>query len=92
MLCIPLIQPPGSAPGHKLQKSSKESGIFQTPGAINFVLFYKKAESKGGQCTMLPPLNTLLLATPKRARITYSSLSRDRRINMQLNTVKKMPS
>ena len=29
-----------SAPGHKLQKSSKESGIFQSLGTINFVLFY----------------------------------------------------
>ena len=32
--------PPGSAPGHKLQKPSKESGIFQSLGTINFVLFY----------------------------------------------------
>ena len=31
---------PGSAPGHKLQKPSKESGIFQPLGTINFVLFY----------------------------------------------------
>ena len=28
--CIPLILSPGSAPGHKLQKSSKECGIFQS--------------------------------------------------------------
>ena len=28
MLCLPLILPPGSAPGHKLQKPSKEFGIF----------------------------------------------------------------
>ena len=31
---------PGSAPGLKLQKLSKESGIFQSFGAISFVLFY----------------------------------------------------
>ena len=31
---------PESVPGHKLQKSSKESGIFQSLGTINFVLFY----------------------------------------------------
>ena len=31
--------PPGSAPGHKLQKPSKESGIFQSLGTINFVLY-----------------------------------------------------
>ena len=30
----------GFAPGHKLQKPSKESGIFQSLGTINFVLFY----------------------------------------------------
>ena len=36
----PLILPPRSAPGHKLQKPSKESGIFQSLGTINFVLFY----------------------------------------------------
>ena len=28
-----------SAPGHKLQKPSKESDIFQSFGTINFVLF-----------------------------------------------------
>ena len=32
--------PHGSAPGHKLQKPSKESSIFQSLGTINFVLFY----------------------------------------------------
>ena len=32
--------PSGSAPGHKLQKSSKESGIFQSLGTINFVILY----------------------------------------------------
>ena len=31
---------PRSAPGHKLQQPSKESGIFQSLGTINFVLFY----------------------------------------------------
>ena len=32
--CIPLILPPRSAPGHKLQKPSKESGIFQSLDTI----------------------------------------------------------
>ena len=35
----------------------KESGIFQSLGTINFVLFYKRAESKrgvGGHGTTLP--------------------------------------
>ena len=31
--------PAVSAPGHKLQKPSNESGIFQPSGTINFVLF-----------------------------------------------------
>ena len=29
-----------NAPGHTLQKTSKESGIFQSLGTISFVLFY----------------------------------------------------
>ena len=28
--CIPFILPPGSAPDHKLEKPSNESGIFQS--------------------------------------------------------------
>ena len=36
----PSSYPPGSAPRYKLQKLSKESGIFQSLGTINFVLFY----------------------------------------------------
>ena len=35
-----LCYPHGSAPGHMLQKLLKESGIFQSLGTINFVLFY----------------------------------------------------
>ena len=35
-----ILPPPRSAPDHKLQKSSKEFGIFQSLGTINFVLFY----------------------------------------------------
>ena len=37
---IPLNYPLASAPGHKLQKPSKESGIFQSLINFNFVLFY----------------------------------------------------
>ena len=37
-----------SAPGHKLQKPSKESGIFQSLGTINFVLFTKRQNQRGG--------------------------------------------
>ena len=33
--------PPGSTPGYKLQKTLKESGIFQSLGTINFLLFYR---------------------------------------------------
>ena len=31
---------PGSVPGRKLQKPSKESGIFQSLVTISFVIFY----------------------------------------------------
>ena len=54
--------PPVSVPGHKLQKPSKECGIFQSLGIINFALITKKAESKGGHDPMAPSLNTLLAA------------------------------
>ena len=45
---------PRSAPGHKQQKPSKESGIFLSFGTI-FVLFYEKSESKGGTVAQCPP-------------------------------------
>ena len=35
-----LILPPESASGHQLQKPLKKSGVFQSLGTINFVLFY----------------------------------------------------
>ena len=53
------------------------------------LFFFTKKQSQKGAMAQWPPLNTLLLTTPKRARIAHRSLSRDRRINMQLNTVKK---
>ena len=31
---------PYPTPGHKLQKPPKKSGIFQSLGSINFVIFY----------------------------------------------------
>ena len=50
--CMPLIL----APGHKLQKPSKVSGLFQSLGTINFVFFLLKGGVKrgGGQGTMPP--------------------------------------
>ena len=36
----PLSYPSGFAPGHKLQKPPKESGIFWSLGTISIVLFY----------------------------------------------------
>ena len=54
--------PPGSAPGHKLQKPSKESGIFQSLGTINFVLFSKKRSQKGGAWPNAPYLLNSLVA------------------------------
>ena len=46
---------PGSVPGRKLQKPSKESGILQSLGTVNFVLFYKKAQSKREDYGPMPP-------------------------------------
>ena len=42
----PHLTPLRSAPGHKLQKPSKESGIFQSHGTINFVNFSLKDKVK----------------------------------------------
>ena len=57
-LILPL---PTSAPGHKLQKPSKESGIFQSHGTINFVNFLleDKVKRRGpgrGENGTTPPL------------------------------------
>ena len=61
--------PPRSTPGHKLQKPSKESGIFQSLDTINFVNFLLKDKVKrkglgggGGRGWHNAPLNTLLTA------------------------------
>ena len=40
--------PPVSAPGHKLQKPSKESGIFQSLGTLVLFVFTKRQRQKGG--------------------------------------------
>ena len=55
---ISLILPSESAHGHKLQKPSRECGIFQSLGTINFVLFYQKTESKRGSHGPMPPAPT----------------------------------
>ena len=50
--CMPLIL----VPGHKLQKPSKESDLFQSLGTINFFFLLKGGVKRGeGQGTM-PPL------------------------------------
>ena len=52
----------GLATGHKLQKPSKESGMFQSLGTISFVLFLLKGRVKKGEGWHNgPPLNTLLV-------------------------------
>ena len=45
-----LVLPPGSAPGHQLQKPSKDSGIFQSLGTISFffILFKGRVKREGG--------------------------------------------
>ena len=56
--------PSGFAPGHKLQKPSKKSGIVQSLGTISIISVYWKAELKrrGGAWRSGSPLNTLLRA------------------------------
>ena len=49
----PSSHPPKSVPRHKLQKPSKESGIFQSLDIINF--FFTKRKSQRGHGTMPPP-------------------------------------
>ena len=48
MHTYPASYPPGSAPGHKQQKPSKESGMFQCLGTVNFVLLLLKGTVKWG--------------------------------------------
>ena len=45
---ITLILPRGFAPGHKLQKLSKESGVIQSLGTISYVFFTKRQSQKRG--------------------------------------------
>ena len=40
--------PPGSLPGHKLQKLSRESDIFRSFGTINFFFLLKSRVKKNG--------------------------------------------
>ena len=57
---------PRSVPGHKLQKPSKESGIFQSHGTIYFINFsltkrQSQVERTGGwRMTQRPPLPPLI--------------------------------
>ena len=45
----PSSYPSGFAPGHKLQKPLKESGIFQSHGTISIALFlFTKKQSERG--------------------------------------------
>ena len=46
---MPLMLTLGLATGHKLQKPSKESGMFQSLGTISFVLFLLKGRVKKGE-------------------------------------------
>ena len=46
---MPLILTLGLATGHKLQKPSKESDMFQSLGTISFVLFLLKGKVKKGE-------------------------------------------
>ena len=60
-----LILPPRFAPGHKLQKPSKKSGIFQSLSTISFALFLLEGRVTGGGTRRnASPLNTLLSRSP----------------------------
>ena len=62
-IAYPSSYPYGFAPGHKLQKPSKESGVLHSLGTNNVVLVYQKTELKRGEAgTIAPLLNTLLRA------------------------------
>ena len=52
-IAYPLFYPPGSAPGPKLQKPSKESGIFQSLGTITCSFLLKGRVKRGAiaQCS-----------------------------------------
>ena len=63
IVSIPLILPPGFAPGHKQQKLSKEYGIFQSLSTVSLILFFftKRQSQKGvGGMAQWLSLNTLL--------------------------------
>ena len=53
---MPLILTLGLATGHKLQKPSKESGMFQSLGTISFVLFLLKGRVKKEKDGTMAPL------------------------------------
>ena len=55
--CIFLILPPGSAPGHKLQKPSKESGVFSHL-ALLILFFFTKRQSQRGEGGMAPAVKS----------------------------------
>ena len=46
---------PGSVPGHELQKSSKESDMFQILRTFSFVFFTKRESQKEGGMAQCPP-------------------------------------
>ena len=49
-----IAYPSSYPPGYKLQKPSKESGIFQSLGTINFVFLLKGRVKMKGHLTMHP--------------------------------------
>ena len=54
---------------------------------LTLLFFTKRQSQKGRGAWHNASLNTLLLATPKRARIALWSLSRNRKINMQIQKI-----
>ena len=67
---MPLILILGLATDHKLQKPSKESGMFQSLGTISFVLFLLKGKVKKGKGWHNGPLSEY---APGHKQIGYRS-------------------
>ena len=61
-------------PTHKLQKPSKESGIFQSLGTINFVLFTERQSQKGGGGGGHGPIAHRLISDVKNQRYRLSAV------------------
>ena len=88
--CAPHILPPGSIPGHKLQKQSKECGVFQSLGTINFVLFFtKKQNQRGGRAWNNAPFRKYAPAMKSRKGLLVLMMSYKKIKGLRLDSQKE---